>query len=441
MKKTTCLYLFVGIMLAFSCRKDHYIFSQSPDERVDKAVAMYTDTLVNAPYGWRGFIFPSAFNGGVVSFYFKFNASNRVQEFSDFDSTSAVTMSESSYLVKAEQQIDLIFDTYDYVSVLADPDGSVNGGSYGNGLGSDIQFVLDTLSGDTLKMHGAKYNTKAYMVRATQQDATDFYAGKYGSRNIDKWGQILTYWKRVTVGSATYEIEVYPSTHRAMISWADGSGPHTTWTAYYYTAGGIGFVTPIVNGSQTLTELDNITWNASTLSSTVSVGGTTYNVVGSSTPINPNKQGFANWWNYPQVNAPDGSHGWTTVKGWHVNGVDDAYGISSPTNYYFSQYLPQYHFRDGGVGDIMIFAFVINNALDAVDVDYFTNPIDLGDGRARFTFEGAANSNEEADSVAEINMGAEFSDARGYYFVQTDATSYDMVGARDAKAWLSWFYY
>ena len=45
--------------------------------------------------------------------------------FSDFDSTSAVTLQESSYRLKAEQQPTLIFDTYSYVHVLADPNEAV----------------------------------------------------------------------------------------------------------------------------------------------------------------------------------------------------------------------------------------------------------------------------------------------------------------------------
>jgi len=162
--KKALLYILVASTGFLSCKKDKTVFSQTPDERLNAVLKADQDTLVNAPYGWKGFVFPSGLSGGVVGFYFKFNNSNRVQMFSDFDSLSAVTMMESSYRLKALQQPALIFDTYCYVTVLADPDGSVNGGPYGAGLSSDFEFSIDSIKGDTIRLTGRTHGSKAFLV-------------------------------------------------------------------------------------------------------------------------------------------------------------------------------------------------------------------------------------------------------------------------------------
>src|SRR5260221_586526 len=162
MKKRFFIYALVLPAFLVSCRKDKTIFSQSPDQRINQVLTAYQDSLVNSRYGWRGFIFPKALNGGVVSFYFAFNNTNRVQMFSDFDSTSAVTKLESSYRLKALQQPVLIFDTYCYVSVLADPDGSVNGGTYGERLRSHIPVSNHTVTARTIKLAGSPDNIQGH---------------------------------------------------------------------------------------------------------------------------------------------------------------------------------------------------------------------------------------------------------------------------------------
>src|SRR5260221_11170653 len=169
MKKRFFIYALVLPAFLVSCRKDKTIFSQSPDQRINQVLTAYQDSLVNSRYGWRGFIFPKALNGGVVSFYFAFNNTNRVQMFSDFDSTSAVTKLESSYRLKPLQQPVLIFDTYCYVSVLADPDGSVNGGIYGKCLRSAFQISFHTGTAPTTKMTGGTDTTRDDLVKAAKQ--------------------------------------------------------------------------------------------------------------------------------------------------------------------------------------------------------------------------------------------------------------------------------
>jgi len=139
MRKNLSLYLLMLVVTFASCRKeDDDVFNESPDERINETIAKYNDALIDAPYGWRGFVYPSALPNTAFSFYFKFDSTNRVEMFSDFDSLSTVTVKESSFRLKALQQPCLLFDTYSYIHVLCDPDASKNGGDYGKGLYSDF---------------------------------------------------------------------------------------------------------------------------------------------------------------------------------------------------------------------------------------------------------------------------------------------------------------
>src|SRR5581483_9372679 len=226
-QQTIMRKIFIYSLIAIAgwgCKKTDHVFSETPDERINAAMASYQKTITGAPYGWRGLIFPKGMAGGVVSFYFKFTDSNRVQMFSDFDSTSSVTMLESSWRLKALQQPSLLFDTYSYVHVLADPDASVNGGAYGAGLQSDFQFAIDSVYGDTVKLTGTFNGSKAYLIKATQQEQTDYYAKKYGTRVFNNIGKYLTYFKRLVYGSSQYEVQVNTGTRTITFTWVDSNG-------------------------------------------------------------------------------------------------------------------------------------------------------------------------------------------------------------------------
>ena len=121
------LYTFLAIItLVASCRKDDdNAFDKSPDERLNETLQQYQAALSGSPYGWNANL--TTADGGSYRFYFSFNESNRVEMYSDFDSTTATTIRESSYRLKALQQPSLIFDTYSYIHILSDPDGAVSG--------------------------------------------------------------------------------------------------------------------------------------------------------------------------------------------------------------------------------------------------------------------------------------------------------------------------
>src|SRR5438128_3606289 len=127
-----CKLIFVSfiflLLILSSCKKDDTrVFDQSPDTRINDALSKYQSALTGSATGWNATIRTGT--GGIYHFHFRFNESNRVTMFADINLETATTPKESSYRLKALQTPALIFDTYSYLHILADPDGSVNGGA------------------------------------------------------------------------------------------------------------------------------------------------------------------------------------------------------------------------------------------------------------------------------------------------------------------------
>ena len=440
------VFLITVVLLFSACKKeDTAVFSQSPDERVNATLEKYQSLLTGAQYGWKAVVRPTG--GGAYSFYMKFNNTNRVSMYADFDSSTAVTPRESSYRLKALQQPSLLFDTYSYLHLLSDPnENTVNiqsnvngtrGGRLGQGLQSDFEFALDSATADKVFLTGRQHGTKAVLTKATQQEATAFENKQLAIsllqlKNLNK---ILYYFKRLTIGGKAYDVSINDNLKTIAFTWLDGTGAVRTFaTTYYYTVNGIEFTTPFNDGSQTIPGFTGITWNATANSFAVTANSNSGTILGVNSPIAVDKEAPGRWWS---AAISTGSY-WISENGFHVNGVDDAYNVKSLKDsgwtYYFMLYWP-------GVGSNYDFfgPFFLNPAGNAIDWFYGTaprTPTITTDGRMIFrelgTFGTYPTSGPAALSRAQLY------NAGGYYFVQTSATSFDMVSAADSRIWITW---
>ncbi|HEX6428906.1 MAG TPA: DUF4302 domain-containing protein [Niastella sp.] len=434
MRKVTT-YIIAAAIGFYGCNKKHdNAFSESVDERLNETLAAYQKVLIGAQYGWKGFIYPAGSKGGVVGFYFKFNDSNRVEMFSDFDSASAVTPMTASYRLKALQQPALLFDTYSYVHVLADPDAAVNGGSYGKGLVSDFEFAIDSIVGDSVKLTGRFNGSKAFLIKATQQEAQNYYDDKY-NRLFSNFSKILNYFKRLVVGSTQYEIEVNQATRIIKFTWVDNDGNvHTATTGYYYTTDGIVLSPAFTDGFTSISSFNNITWSGSTTTMSFTVNGTASTIAGTGTPIKIDLDAPRRWWQY----ALDQDLYWASTQGFHVNGVDDAYNITKIANFYYMVYLPRYGTSGGTNYDLLGNVKLVNNALSLSYGLGYGPPSFTTDGRVSFPYLGSLGTIPSDDSVAVTKTRIQFSESSGYYMIPINSTTYDMVNAKDGKAWITW---
>jgi hypothetical protein len=444
MKKVLIVSLIIVAALS-SCKKDDKsVFDKSPDERVKEKLDAYQAQLSGAQDGWKGLLVTDSGRGSSHIFYFKFNNENRVVMLSDFDSLSAVTLKESSYRLKALQQPSLLFDTYSYLHVLSDPDGTVNGGPVGAGLLSDFEFYFDAATSDTIKLIGRLNASKMTLIRATKAEADAFNSGQLAAGlNILNINKILTYFKRLTIGSQLYDIKIDPVSRQIIFSWLDGSGNLQSFTTgYYYVAGGIALTNPLVNGSQTISGFSNIVWTAAsqTLNLTVN-GGVAATITGIVVPLKVDVGAPKRWWDYAVNN---GNLYWFSVRGFHVNGVDDAFGVQSLTNGGFTYFYWIYWPRVTSSNDFFGPAF-LNAAGTDLDIFYGTAPTPnfTAEGRAIFIQlgnYGPPNFLTYPDTGPAAQTRTQLYNSTGYYFVQTGATTYDMVSAADGKSWITWEY-
>ncbi|MBE7172118.1 MAG: DUF4302 domain-containing protein [Williamsia sp.] len=171
-------FLVITGLLAGCTKKTDNLFDKTVDERLSEALTNYQTALTSAP-GWKLFVYPKGLESqdikvGGLSYYLKFAANNRVTMVSDFLPTLAATTKESGYRLKALQRPSLIFDTYSYMHIPADPDPNVSfspTGSGGYGWGTDFNFSFTEVAvKDTMVLKGNFNKSEAVLVKATQAE-------------------------------------------------------------------------------------------------------------------------------------------------------------------------------------------------------------------------------------------------------------------------------
>lgn len=429
-----------------SCRKvnDDSVFGKSPDVRLNETLAKYQAQLSGAQYGWKAVVRTNA--GGNFTFYFSFNDSNRVKMMSSFDSTTATVLRESSFRLKALQQPSILFDTYSYIHMLADPNPATNGGEAGSGLEADFEFYFDQANStnDVIELIGRYNETKTTLTRATQAERDAFLSGELaGGLAINK---ILNYYKRFTV-AGTDSTDAFIFARGSYIIRPDETGnllDESRGVTYTLKLGGLEFSEPIVVGTKTISELSNVNYDAATNTITATGDGQPVTIKGVVTPMVVDVNAPLRWWNY----AVAGDSYWVTEQGFHINGVDDAHGLANLPGYFgFSIFWPQYG-TSGGVNYDLL-SPIVANASGGAAILYgaaYRPPVFSDDGRVTFRFLGTLGNANIPPAGAPIftNLRTQMAIPEGYYLVQIDndpvSPAYHMVSAADGLAWVTWLW-
>src|ERR1700712_4332835 len=118
--KKYLIYTMLALTVFTSCQKSYTVATADlPEVRVAATLASYSATLTGSANGWKAFLYPKG--GGVYLYSMKFSASNRVTMLSDLNATTSTTAAESSYKIKQQTAPSLLFDTYNYIHIIADP--------------------------------------------------------------------------------------------------------------------------------------------------------------------------------------------------------------------------------------------------------------------------------------------------------------------------------
>jgi hypothetical protein len=160
-------------------------------------------------------------------------------------------------------------------------------------------------------------------------------------------------------------------------------------------------------------------------------------IVGSTTPVKADANAPSRWYNYSVNNG----YFWASWNGFHVNGVDDAYGITQLSNsagqFYYYAYWGAYFTNPA---DLFIPVMLNGNSL-AFNT-YGTAPAapQYSGGKAFFTELGKPTGNPTPAGGPVDKSEQTLYNPAGFYFIQTGDKTYDMVLATDAKTWISWFW-
>jgi hypothetical protein len=213
-----------------------------------------------------------------------------------------------------------------------------------------------------------------------------------------------------------------------MFTWVDNTGAIKTFTTgFVYSPAGIILSSPLNTGTQTIRNLNNITWNAATSTMSLSVNNTTASIVGAVQPVKIDVNAPKRWWQY----AVDRDSYWASY-GFSVNGRFDVFGVTNVSD--FIVFWPSYGTTGGVTVDLL--GFVAGNAINYAPV--FNPPTFTSDGRVIFSHLTTLGTVPAGAINVVNNTTTQMTDPSGYYLVQTGTTSYDMVSAKDAKSWITW---
>jgi hypothetical protein len=290
--KKKLLYIILALSAFItSCKKDEDPIFEDPDTRLSAALAENQAQLINAPNGWKATIYPHGGKG--FTYYFKFTADGKVTMLSDFNATTATKPAESTYRLKALQRPTLIFDTYNYVHLAADPDAGVSGGANARGLTSDFEFGFVSAAGDSLKMEGTFNFNQMVMVKLSADESQKILAGGLKTMT-DANTAYLTANKNPYIqldANVRGALLIDPVAKTVKLNYLDDKEASLLQTvSFAYGIGKLVLSNYITYGSIRFNEL---LWDAATNTYYAMSGGTRINVLNSALPIIPLRALFA----------------------------------------------------------------------------------------------------------------------------------------------------
>jgi hypothetical protein len=238
------LYIISAAILFTACKKDTVkVFEETPEERMSARIDELNTALIGAEHGWKAFLTTSARGG--YGFYMDFDPSQSLVMVADLNDESATKTNTSTFRIKWVMNATLIFDTYNYITMLQDPVPSVYGGAAGSGLQSDVEFEYQRMNGDTIVLRGFKYKNDLVLVKVTAEQKNRYLSSAFKA-NIDAItsffvAKLNNYINVKGIGNQV-EFILDKSTKVAKFQYLDGNGAVVQVSAKYsYEDQGINF--------------------------------------------------------------------------------------------------------------------------------------------------------------------------------------------------------
>ncbi|WP_312364445.1 DUF4302 domain-containing protein [Sphingobacterium sp.] len=186
--KKIFLILFAAFLVV-SCKKNDVdlVFDKTPEERISESISKLRTSLTSAENGWIGVIETN--NRGAYGLYLDFNEDETLNMLMDGNADlfekypTSDEIKKSTYRIKHVMATSLLFDTYNYLTLLQDPVPGVAGGTAGEGYGSDVEFELVKYSDkqDTIYLKGKKHDKTLLLYKATAEEKAAYAGNKYAN--------------------------------------------------------------------------------------------------------------------------------------------------------------------------------------------------------------------------------------------------------------------
>lgn len=345
---------------------------------------------------------------------------------SDINATTATVPLESTWRLKALQHPSLLFDTYSYVHILSDPDEEKSGGDRGQGKYSDFEFRIDSTTPDSVLLTGIYNESKMVMVRATQEDVNGYISSL--AKNAEEFENIsnfTTYFKRLKLGEKEYDISLNTERRNITFTYNNGGIAQIFSTTYYFTGAGLQLKEPFSDGEITIMEMSNLNYKTGDRRLNLTSGSLSGTIREASQPVIFDVSAAQRFYSNP----PNGFY-WYTVYGFTIEGIEDAFNITEIPDYYFTTFYIQ---PDPPYDGLITFT----------TGDSFFGPAlrtrATNTGKIFFTQEGNFGTAPEEAAPAIDATSQQLTIPEGYYVIPSGDRSYDLVSAKDARAWISFY--
>ncbi|GGH22772.1 DUF4302 domain-containing protein [Sphingobacterium alkalisoli] len=241
------MLFFIGLFI--SCNKPdiEYTFGEQPEERISKKLDELKLALLSSPYGWRASLNTNVRGG--YGFYINFKADETIEMLSDFNTTTSENLKESTYRVRWGMDASLLFDTYNYITMLQDPNPSVNGGTGGQGLQSDVEFEYVHIAQDSIVLRGKRYKNLLLLTKLSQVDQQSYLTGQYRTSIAAVNDYFATHENNyIEIDGVTEKVEIVPNSLNKNFLFqyiSNSDGVKSVTYKYNYELGGINFNVPL----------------------------------------------------------------------------------------------------------------------------------------------------------------------------------------------------
>ncbi|MDR1755355.1 MAG: DUF4302 domain-containing protein [Culturomica sp.] len=162
MKKRYLLGLLPFLLLTACSGEDDAIFPESATARIRAVTDSCAKVVMQSAYGWKMLYTPDPVRHGGYNVLMKFETDENVRVYTDFLAEETL----STYSFNASQGPMLCFDTQSALHYLSNPEIQ----PVGTGKKGEFEFVIQSISRDSLVFTGKKYGQRIVFYPAEQAD-------------------------------------------------------------------------------------------------------------------------------------------------------------------------------------------------------------------------------------------------------------------------------